>query len=233
MYLINPYIFAKASWKPTDITGCTLWLDAGQGITKDINDYVSVWADQSGNGYNASQETGTYQPLWSGNTLNGNPVIRFDGSDDVLKTNSFTINNEYTYFAVWITTGTFDALCSQESGTYGYYNYIQYYQPNGVYGGCGEGNVIYAKPTFPTYIITSFTAKSNEAKIWENGIYKSQNSVYTILTTNAVFDIGRRGAMYPQYLHGNVAEIIIYNQILDTSDRQTVETYLNAKYAIY
>jgi hypothetical protein len=33
------------------------------------------------------------------------------------------------------------------------------------------------------------------------------------------------------YFEGKIAEIIIYNRSLNTSERQSVENYLNAKYA--
>jgi hypothetical protein len=36
-----------------------------------------------------------------------------------------------------------------------------------------------------------------------------------------------------EYFGGKIAEIIIYNRILTTPERQQVETYLNQKYAIY
>jgi hypothetical protein len=35
------------------------------------------------------------------------------------------------------------------------------------------------------------------------------------------------------YLNGKVAEVVIYNRVLTTPERQQVEAYLNTKYAIY
>ena len=39
---------------------------------------VSFWADRSGNGNNATQPTGSQQPLWVAGVLNGLPVVRFN-----------------------------------------------------------------------------------------------------------------------------------------------------------
>ena len=45
---------------------------------------VSSWADQSGNGYTASQATAANQPSYRVAVFGGQPAVRFDGSDDVL-----------------------------------------------------------------------------------------------------------------------------------------------------
>ena len=54
------------------------------GVTKDGGDLVSNWADQSGNGDDLVQATGTNQPLWVDTAMNGYPVIRADGVDNWL-----------------------------------------------------------------------------------------------------------------------------------------------------
>src|SRR5690606_29647932 len=58
-------------------TGLILWLDA--------EDYSSgTWPDKSGTGNTVSQNTSGNQPTLVTNGLNGNPVVRFDGTDDYL-----------------------------------------------------------------------------------------------------------------------------------------------------
>ena len=36
-----------------------------------------------------------------------------------------------------------------------------------------------------------------------------------------------------QYMHGDIAEIIIFDYTLQDGERRTIERYLNAKYEIY
>lgn len=79
---------------PLTIYGANLvqWLRADLGIT--IVTGVSAWADQSGNGNNAIQATGTAQPAYtaSDSTLNNQSTILADGTSDVLSTAALTTN---------------------------------------------------------------------------------------------------------------------------------------------
>lgn len=58
--------------------GADLVLDA-RYINQANNTAVSTWADRSGNGYDATQATGAYQPTFLAAQLGGNPVVRFSG----------------------------------------------------------------------------------------------------------------------------------------------------------
>src|SRR5262249_6551644 len=45
------------------INGLALWLDAAKGVTKNNQNQVSKWADQSANANDATQGTSSYQPV--------------------------------------------------------------------------------------------------------------------------------------------------------------------------
>jgi hypothetical protein len=66
--------------------GAKLVLDA-RYIDQSDNTAVSTWADRSGNGYDATQASGTLQPTFQTAEFGGNGVVRFDGSNDVLNAN--------------------------------------------------------------------------------------------------------------------------------------------------
>ena len=66
-------------------TNLELWLNAGAGITKDNNNYVSNWNDQSTNAYKVQQSNLSQMPSYVAGAINGNPALNFDGIDDVLK----------------------------------------------------------------------------------------------------------------------------------------------------
>lgn len=52
---------------------------------------IETWNSRTGSN-DVTQSTGTQQPLYETNELNGNPVVRFDGSNDVMSC-SFTTAN--------------------------------------------------------------------------------------------------------------------------------------------
>lgn len=77
---------------PLSVYGPNLhqWLRADLGIT--IVTGVSSWADQSSKGNHAVQGTGTAQPTYNATdaTLNNQPTVTADGSNDVMTSASLT-----------------------------------------------------------------------------------------------------------------------------------------------
>lgn len=77
---------------PLVVPGTQLWLDAndplGTGVVPADSTALSSWVDKSGFKRNAAQATGSQQPLVRTNIQAGKPVIRFDGTNDVMSTGS-------------------------------------------------------------------------------------------------------------------------------------------------
>jgi len=63
---------------------------------------VATWADLTANARNATQATGANQPLYKTAIKGGCPVVRFDGTNDVLTTAAFTLNQPSTMFVVYV-----------------------------------------------------------------------------------------------------------------------------------
>ena len=75
---------AAARFSPTKIDSLQLWLDADAVTGLSDGDPVSTWSDLSDNGYDLSQSTGAKKPTFKTNIIHGKPVMRFDGTDDLL-----------------------------------------------------------------------------------------------------------------------------------------------------
>jgi len=60
-------------------------------------DSVSTWTDETGNGYDL---TAGAAPTYKTSTLNGNPVVRFDGVDDFLNTTFSALSQPNHIFIV-------------------------------------------------------------------------------------------------------------------------------------
>jgi hypothetical protein len=74
---------------PAFVPGLKLWLKGDNetlAATKIDSDFVGGWYDDSGEGNDAIQATGSKQPRYYTNQVNGYPILRFDGVDDSLAT---------------------------------------------------------------------------------------------------------------------------------------------------
>jgi YD repeat-containing protein len=85
---------------PASIPGCVLWLRSDLGITKDAQNRLSSWADQSVTGYSFVQDSDSLKPLWVADQLNGYPVIRADGIDDWMSAANVVLGVAETTFVV-------------------------------------------------------------------------------------------------------------------------------------
>jgi hypothetical protein len=120
----------KPIWTPKNIEGLLLWLRSDKGVTSGSG--VSAWADQSGNGYNATQSTSGKQPLLTASEFGTIPGVVFDGIDDFLEidssivsyfnspTKAFTIAIVYRLLAD-ITVGVRQNIFSLGGDTYSLY----------------------------------------------------------------------------------------------------------------
>lgn len=80
-------------FNPRSIANLALWLDASDSSTITTDTGVSVWADKSGNGRNATQSTGNNQPTRTV-TINGRLALTFDGTNDSLNFSAVSRTNE-------------------------------------------------------------------------------------------------------------------------------------------
>ena len=65
------------SGPPTN--GLRLWLEADAGVVHDQSGKISVWQDQSGLGNDATETSGSQQPLLVDDSINGLPTVHFSG----------------------------------------------------------------------------------------------------------------------------------------------------------
>jgi hypothetical protein len=70
-------------WTPAQLPKLGLWLAADMGVATALGK-VTTWMDQSGHGNNATQTVGDRQPTLTPTSLNGRPVVRFDGVNNAL-----------------------------------------------------------------------------------------------------------------------------------------------------
>lgn len=89
-------------WTPAHLTVAPkIWLDHTSPIT-DVSGYASAWANRGSAGGSFTQSTSSYRPEIVASGLNGRRILRFDGSNDVLKAGSIAVlqGNKAWHFVV-------------------------------------------------------------------------------------------------------------------------------------
>ncbi|MCO5192140.1 MAG: C25 family cysteine peptidase [Anaerolineae bacterium] len=222
-----------------------IWLkaDAGTGTTTD-GASVSNWADQSGNSYDAVQATAANQPTYQENELNGNPMVRFDGSDDrlvgtppaytgttltaytvVRRTAAIHVTSSAT---LWVDGATADndntgsvAIAYENIG-----NLLQARRVGGL-------STIFPHPgdNVPYIYGTKFDATNNTAYL--NGSAASSASSSGAFAWDR-YAVGARWdlSQFSHFYNGDQAELIVYGASLSDAERIILDNYLSAKYAV-
>jgi len=239
------------------VDGLRLWLHPESG-TETNGDTVRTWQDASPNGYDFTQEDGALQPTLVEDAVAGNSALRFDGEDDRFVRRDalgITPDSARTFVVVcrlsdpaarspYLMQGVFDAT-GGESNAYGL-----------------EANTFNtAGERFGTYLVSvahdserSTNTNYNvhvvrTADFPELGAIEESTSYYVngeevpIEHTgggvrNSPF-AGESTAIgaFPQsspstLMHGEIAEIRVYDRALDEGDRSTVEADLLDTYGI-
>lgn len=94
---------AGTPWTPTNLTNAVkLWVSS-DSVIADSSNRISQLTDKSGNNYHFTQSNDSYKPVLA--IVDGDPVIRFDGSNDYVNSTlglSLTANtNKIWSFAVF------------------------------------------------------------------------------------------------------------------------------------
>lgn len=201
----------------TGMDNLQLWFRADK-INLSDNDPVVTWADDSGNGRDATQGVAGNRPVFKTNIIGGYPVVRFSGA----KFLDFTsyIYNLSTYFVVWSRTTNGNDVVLGYSGVF--YAYLQYASLWHMYS---AANISVAMGT-GTFLLKSM--------MYNNSVYAG----YT--NGSAHTPLAGAGDAYYRYigantgvLSGDIAEVVVFDTNLSTLNRQFVENYLNTKYALW
>jgi hypothetical protein len=201
-----------------DLDTTTLLTFVGSG-----NGFVTTWYDQSGNGRNATQTTAGEQPQIVANgaviTMNGRPVVSFDGTD-LLNTPSFILGN--TVVTVARRSGYNQPVVeganvsSQDRGLWGlraggndFTTHLNY----GINGGPLDATNADGFPINVLQIVSQTVAKG------------------TVATTASIWRIGGGSGGYVR-LNGFISEMVAISSLLSTTDRQTIERNQGAYYGI-
>lgn len=200
---------------------------------------VGSWTDSSGNGNTVAQLTSGRQPTFQTNELNSQPVLRFDGTNDILTDGDIAAldvgTGDIWMAAVFKSTDNSAAQNYFEKGATSFglrTTSAGVLQMN--LGGTSniplQSNGNWSRTAF---VIVTAARVSSTCNGFVNGTASN-----TTCTTNTgsisnsdVFDIGSR-AVGAGPMVGDIAEILVGGATLDDNQRFKIEGYLAHKYGL-
>ena len=217
-----------------------LWLDANQ-LSQADGSNITSWIDASGKGNNASATINT--PTFQTNTINGYPTTRYTTSDFLTVNDNSSLNpNKISYFIVANYTDTSDNpdddfaqfiyksdLFLEQNG-YGVYrngsssNFVSIIGSNGTSNFSIEPIIDGANTIFYTRYKSNGN-KNLQTRTNESGAKNTDTSNTNITSNNDDLLIGG-------LLNGEIAEVIIIDTDIKSSERKIIANYLAAKYNI-
>jgi hypothetical protein len=215
-----------SAFVPSSISGCFLWLDASDNstITYSSGINISQWNDKSGNGYNFSGTT-TYTTM-----PNGKKGVYFNGSQNMYSTTLTFPANFTTFIVAYAANSGLNSILRGSLDCYFYtYSLSNLYGYGVGTGGGGWQTLFQSTGTINNLSILggSYSSSNTQATGYLNGtLFGPSTANYSTFTGQ----LQMGGANWGQGLTGHVAEVLIYNSTLSSTDRQKVEGYLAWKW---
>ena len=227
-------------WTPAQIT-TALWLDADSPSSITLNgSTVSQWNDKSGNGRHATQATAANQPAYSATGFNGKPAVAFDGINDYIVTNAA----DYSVGAIFLVYKLNGFSSNRQI-------YSCRTSPNAILAAASDISFALGCAEYNATKVANFAANSSYAALNGNQVNTADFNNYlagaltdtnwTINTNQAdsataafsgtkTFVLGCDIFSSSRVANVNIAEMVICQTVLSTSDRQRAEGYLAWKW---
>lgn len=221
-----------APFVPSNLADLKLWLDASDPSTiTQSGGSISQWSDKSPNGNNATQSSGTSQPITGTRTINGLNTVDFDGVNDFLTVPSglYTISSgPNTAFVVFATDNTAieQRIVSGASTAIRWGLVLNSGSPLTAYNGSGVTQSVTLDTLQHIFDMTRSGAFLTSCYDGVNGATGSSASD----VTSTSMAIGRKSNSGPVYFDGLLGEIIMYSRALSNDDANAVRAYLKTKW---
>lgn len=232
-------------FSPADISGLSTWFKSDTGVTT-VATSVTDWADQSGNGNNATSIGVPNRPIRNTGGQAGFPYITFDGSTSEMQTLTGATLGSPSHSLVFV-----GRLTSLPGGAKGFFAYgkgtgapgreTSVIGENTVAPGIGwwfggQNDVITGAGTLDTVVHGFFKIFDNPTTTvdgYEAGslIISRNTGVYNITSTAIAL-----GTFYGGFAPGrapcDMYEVIIYNKALSSAERLQLAAYITNKYGV-
>lgn len=232
---------------PTVAAGLRAWYTADYGITKAGDGSVSTWKDASGNEFHLSQATTTAQPFWSASVANSKPAIQFNNGERLKTAAAVNLQSgadDLTVIAVIFPDSTqltgaaiADLDVDNQQGFSLAQNstttnqFITKWRNQALTNTQGA-----TAPTANAALamhVLSFVKGGTTQTSYRNGVQQATATVEaTMNKPTAIFAVGGASVTAGTSFNGWVAEILVYNRALTSTERQQVENAILTKYGL-
>jgi hypothetical protein len=223
-----------SSFDPTMLAGLKGWWKADSLALSD-GAAVPSWSDSSGFGNTMTPAYGA--PIIKTNIIAGKQVVRFSGANQAMQYGAQIITGPYTVFAVSAAANNTQTGAIFNSGTSGPQTNLIDAVGDAVWrtrSNVGAVADAIEVGGMAVGVWNSFTGDWDGSNIhlYRNGLLKATTAISSEGYGHGLNFIGFDGTQVVSFFAGDVAEVLIYNTALSTTDRQKVEAYLKAKYGL-
>lgn len=225
------------AFTPASITGLSLWLDANVGVTESLGS-VSTWADQSSNANDATFGGPAAPPIYSSSDsrMNNFPAIDFTVSGVLQCANPvcgypltiFVVMNEASGAPVCVSSIISDSF---PSTLYSYYSCVA----STISWYTGADNASSPISNDVAGLVEMMGDGNQSFRFWWDGAELGSPSINaggTALNT-APITIGDFLGDGANSFQGVLAEILVYNSLLNATDQGHVREYLRTKRSLF
>jgi hypothetical protein len=215
--------------KPSSV-GATIAYDA-RYLTDADGTGIQTWADRSGNGRDLTQSTSAERPTFKMAIQGGQPVLRFDGSNDNMLTASYAVTNVMTGFLVQQSTQNSQGVILERSALFSNFSWAT-----------RVGTSQFADADFATrsgnFSVVSFRYGGSDATfgLAENGsdltkTYATTENHGTGVSASTPTYVGARGGASLRYA-GDIGILYAIPESISTALRKRIEAHCALAYKI-
>ena len=244
----------EPEFTPATLSSLALWLDATTGLYDSTSGGALVtangsaigrWEDRSSNARHFVQSTVNSRPVLATSSLNAKSTITFDGTDDFLDglySRSYPAQTLFVVFSISASKTQAGIFAESIAGATDQANYLAATQKTLQVGATANGSATLLSPqniTLSSFAIGTYTHTGTQIINYLNGTaaaaaadtFPAAN--YEVVRARLGGRINANGTNAAgQNLPGSIAEVIAYDRLLTTAERQQVESYLGTKWGI-
>lgn len=243
------------AFSPTSITNIKAWFKADGTITKDGSNVVSQWSDDAGTGNHMAQATAGRRPTWVDSVLNGKPIVRFDSTSTATGKflskdgwNGGGVLDDMTVFIVHKPGNTTSTMVpvgsSDQFGDWSIFTnrndkFVSIQGKNSETGTILDGSTAESSSFKVVSATLSYKVGpyNDRATVRLNGSVEVNDQITGAARPEAMRIGSGYGTDYSAlpntyWYNGDIAEVIVYAKILNSTELGQVESYLTGKYGL-